>query len=547
LIDPEKEKETEELATVQRTQIREGIHEGMILEDRYVIEKELGRGGIGAVYLAHDQRLHNRAVVIKVLLQSSAFEPWFMKKFRQEIEALSRIDHPGVIGVLDNGQMPDGTPYLVMQFAEGANLRKVMKESDAPMELSRVASILRQTGAALTAAHDKGIYHCDLKPENIMIQKLGEDQEQVRLIDFGIAKVRDSQVATSTETKVAGTFQYMAPEQLMGQPSATSDVYALGVISYELLSNQHPFEARTPLALYQLQQAGPAAAVDRLGEKVPAGAQQVLFKALSFNSETRYQRAREFADDLAKALTESQPQVVQPSQQSSGRMWTLVAIVLLIAAALSAILWDKFHTPATVVGKPAAPMPVTPATVMPERILNYSITLQKYRDGKKYENPHQLAKEVLFEKDYRIRLNFSSPQRGFLYILNYGPAEGSPVDTYNVLYPISSGSNGSAELADKQEIQIPPGEDWFKFDKQEGTEKLLLIWSAKSVPELEAVKHLTNPNDNGVVRDTKQIQAIQAFLAEHSKEPAKIEREDDRTAVIAKGDVLVNLLRLEHH
>ncbi len=543
MIDPEKGKETEELKTVLRTEIREGIREGMVLEDRYVIEKELGRGGIGAVYLAHDQRLHNRAVVIKVLLQSSAFQPWFQKKFRQEIEALSRIDHPGVIGVLDNGQTPAGTPYLVMQFAEGANLRKVMKESQASLELWRVAAILRQTGAALTAAHDKGIYHCDLKPENIMLQKLGEDEDQVRLIDFGVAKVRDSQVAASTETKVAGTFHYMAPEQLMGQPSATSDVYALGVIAYELLSNHLPFEAKTPLALYQLQQAGPAAVIDRLRPEVSEGARQVLAKALSFNSDTRYQRAREFADDLAKALTEPPPQVVlPPPQQSSARIWTLVAIVVLIAAALSAILWDKFHAPAPVVQKPAPSPP--PAPALPERVLNYSITLQKYRDGKKYEKPVELAKEVLFEKDYQIRLNLSSLQRGFLYILNYGPAAGSAVDTFNVLYPVG---NSSAELADKQMIVIPPGENWFQFDEQEGTEKLWMIWSAKTVPELEAVKHLANPDDKGVVRDANQIQAIQSFLSKHSKDPVRIEREDQGTAVIAKGDVLVNLLRLEHH
>jgi len=334
----------------------------------------------------------------------------------------------------------------------------------------------------------------------------------------------------------------MAPEQLMGQPSASSDTYALGVVAYELLSNQLPFEARTPLQLYQLQQAGPTTAVNQIRPEVSEAAQQILLKALSFHTETRYQRAREFAEDLAKALTGKEPEVA-PVLQSTAKMWTLVAIVLLVAAALSAILWDKFHAPAPVVQKPAA----LPVPVLPERTLNYSVTVQKYRDGKKYEDPFQLAGEVLFETGYQIRLNFSGSQHGFLYILNYGPAAGSEVDTYNVLYPIDSVNNGSAELADHQLIRIPPDENWIKFDEQEGVEKMWMIWSAKSVPELETVKHLTNPEDQGVVRHASQIQAIQAFLAKHSKEPAAIERGEGHTSVKARGDVLVHLLRLEHH
>src|ERR1051325_4528748 len=122
---------------------------GTLLKDRYWIEKELGRGGIGVVFLARDKQLLSRPVVIKVLLQESMSDSWFKKKFRQEIEALARIDHPGVVGVLDAGEMPDGKPFLVMQFVEGVNLRAVMS---ATMDFPRAAGIIRQTGHALTAA-----------------------------------------------------------------------------------------------------------------------------------------------------------------------------------------------------------------------------------------------------------------------------------------------------------------------------------------------------------------------------------------------------------
>ena len=125
-----------------------GLCIGSLIGNRYLIEKELGRGGIGVVYLGRDQQLLSRPVVIKVLLEQSAKDQWFKKKFKQEMEALARINHPGVIGVLDAGQMPDGKPYLVMQFVEGIVLRLAMTPEG--MSFQRVADIIRQIGQALT-------------------------------------------------------------------------------------------------------------------------------------------------------------------------------------------------------------------------------------------------------------------------------------------------------------------------------------------------------------------------------------------------------------
>jgi len=166
------------------------VYLGTRLKGRYLIERELGRGNIGVVYLAHDEQLISKPVVIKVLLEESDENEWFKKKFRHEIEALARIDHPGVVGVLDAGEMPDGKAYLVMQFIDGCNLRSLMKVEG--MNLERVANLVKQIGHALNAAHDKRIYHRDLKPENIMVQDLGDGDEQVKLVDFGIAKVNDA-------------------------------------------------------------------------------------------------------------------------------------------------------------------------------------------------------------------------------------------------------------------------------------------------------------------------------------------------------------------
>ncbi|MDX6384847.1 MAG: eukaryotic-like serine/threonine-protein kinase, partial [Blastocatellia bacterium] len=229
---------------------------GTTLDGRYFIQKELGQGGVGAVYLAQDQKLHGKHVVIKVLLEKSLQNSWVVQKFQQEKEALARVDHPGVVGVLDTGELPDGKPYLVMQFIDGVTLRSQIKSEGIPLE--RAADLIKQTGRALKAAHDKGIFHRDLKPENIMLQSFGGGEEQVKIIDFGIAKLKDSIVASSTVTgATAGTVSYMAPEQLSGRPvSAAMDIYAMGAIAYELVTGRKPFNPETGFDLLEMQRGG---------------------------------------------------------------------------------------------------------------------------------------------------------------------------------------------------------------------------------------------------------------------------------------------------
>jgi serine/threonine protein kinase len=295
-----------------------GRYEGTMIDGRYLIERELGRGGIGVVYLARDQQLMGKPVVIKILLEQ-VFEKdsdgWIKKKFRQEVEALARIDHPGVVGVLQTGEMSDGRPYLVMQYIEGKNLRSVMKPEG--MNLSYVAHIIRQIGQALTSAHDRGIYHRDLKPENIMLQALSEDEDHVRLIDFGVATVKDSQVAANhATTMVAGTVGYMAPEQLIGKPSAASDIYALGVIAYEMVTGRRPFNPDSPYQLLGLQHEGVRVKPSDLRPSLPDQAQAAILKALSFEQQDRQPRARDLGDELARALL-AETEIIQPSRTTA--------------------------------------------------------------------------------------------------------------------------------------------------------------------------------------------------------------------------------------
>src|SRR5256714_5775689 len=288
---------------------------GETIDGRYAIEKALGQGGVGAVYLAHDRKLHNKRVVIKVLLDTSLQNSWVVQKFQQEKEALARVDHPGVVGILDTGELPDGKPYIVMQFIDGVTLRSQIRPEGMPLE--RAADIVRQIGRALGAAHDKGIFHRDLKPENIMLQSYGAGEEQVKIIDFGIAKLKDSIIAPSTMTgATAGTVSYMAPEQLSGRPvSAATDIFAMGAIAYELATGRRPFNPETGFELLEMQRAGVRVSPGDLRPSLSEAASDLILRALSFDAQQRFASARELGDGLARALAEQASEV--PSQSAA--------------------------------------------------------------------------------------------------------------------------------------------------------------------------------------------------------------------------------------
>ncbi|MBL8150277.1 MAG: AAA-like domain-containing protein, partial [Blastocatellia bacterium] len=293
---------------------KESQYLGMLLNNRYVIEKEIGRGGIAVIYLARDKQLLNKPVVVKLLLEKSLQQKWITTKFRQELEALARIDHPGVVGVLDFGQTEDGKPYLVMQFVEGVSLRSVMSEQG--MDLTQIAYLVRQIGQALSAAHDKGVFHRDLKPENIMLQELGDDEKQVKIIDFGIARVENSQMAENTDIPVvAGTAAYISPEQLMSKPAlAASDVFSFGVITYEMVTGQLPFKPKSMFQLLYLHSEGVKIKPSALRPELNKNAEEAILKALAFNTEDRYTRARDFGDYLSDVLLG-----ITPSAKRTGK------------------------------------------------------------------------------------------------------------------------------------------------------------------------------------------------------------------------------------
>jgi len=279
---------------------------GTTVDGRYRIERELGHGGVGAVYLARALKLHDKRVVVKVLLEQSLRNAWVVRKFQQEKEALSRVDHPGVVGILDTGELPDGQPYIVMQYVEGSSLRDAIRRQPEGLDLERTAKISKQVGAALGAVHREKIYHRDLKPENIMLQALGDGEEQVKIVDFGIAKIKESVIAPSTITgaATAGTIVYMSPEQLRGDKvTGASDIYSLGVIAYELVTGRRPFYPNTIAHLAEMQREGVRVQPADLRPGLTEEVQRLIVQALAFDPDGRFKRAQDFGDQLSAALT----------------------------------------------------------------------------------------------------------------------------------------------------------------------------------------------------------------------------------------------------
>ena len=291
---------------------------GMTLGNRYRLEVRLGRGGQALVYRALDLVVMSRPVVVKILSAAAGSDAWQRKKFQQEMEALSRIDHPGVVGVLDTGELPDGAPFLVIQYVEGVTLRQALE--NGPLDPARAAAILRQIGATLEATHALGIAHGDLKPENIMLQRLSDGTELAKLIDFGIAHVQNSILGPDTATAmVAGTVRYMAPEQFRGENSSASDIYALGLIACEMLCGEPEIQAL----------------------KSPRTIRNPIQAALAHRPLDRPGRASEFCNRLAGALT-------RPRWRSAPRRAVLAAggvALLLLAGSIAQILTKMDREP----------------------------------------------------------------------------------------------------------------------------------------------------------------------------------------------------------
>lgn len=275
------------------------VHEvaGTLLDSRFEVGELLARGGFANIMDGFD-RVRQVRCAIKIFRAEIKDKDWIQRRFNQEVTALQRIRHPNVVSIYAHGVTPSGANYLVMEFIEGANLREVLENGG--LTPARAALLLAQLASALDAIHAEGIFHRDVKPENVIVRNGNAAGEEAFLIDFSIAIVKDANEMLYGLTRAAGSFEYMAPEQAVGYAEASSDIYSLAKLAIEMLTGR------------RLADLLPAASIDlpqRLRELLPnLGLQlssesiEMFAAALEFDPARRPRRASDFARPLVKDL-----------------------------------------------------------------------------------------------------------------------------------------------------------------------------------------------------------------------------------------------------
>jgi len=267
---------------------------GTVLHERYRIIERLGDGAMGAVYRGERVKL-GRWVAIKFLLEEYAATPDGLRRFEVEARAMSRLAHPNCVAVTDFG-VDDGTPYLVMEYAPGRSLRQVLRDEER-LAPSRALVVARQVLAGLVHAHGQGIVHRDIKPENILLASVEGHGEHVRILDFGLAKLRDDAVFTSG--MALGTPGYMAPEQTLGRPvDQRADVYAVGILLHELIAGLKPFVSDDPHTVMRMHRDATPPTLREVGAAVSPELEAAVLRAIAKAAADRFPSAAAFLDAL---------------------------------------------------------------------------------------------------------------------------------------------------------------------------------------------------------------------------------------------------------
>ncbi|HYH54047.1 MAG TPA: protein kinase [Solirubrobacterales bacterium] len=318
---------------------------GTVLSGRYKLEAKLGSGGMSTVYLARDTTL-DRQVAVKVLHREMSEQADQLERFRQEARAVAKLSHPNVVAVIDAGE-DGGHPYIVFEYVEGETLKQRINRIgalDAQESLAYAIEIAR----GLTVAHNRNMVHRDIKPQNVLIDAEG----RAKLTDFGISRQLEQDGMTATG-RVLGTTDYVAPEQAMGHPAdQRSDIYSLGVVLYEMLTGQVPFQADSQVGVAMKHVNEELPDVQQRRPELSAAAAMVVERATAKDAAERYQQVGDLIDDLSTALeveaaragsttgeATSVLDAVPPTERklAGGGRWSRVALALLVLAFAGAV------------------------------------------------------------------------------------------------------------------------------------------------------------------------------------------------------------------
>ncbi len=486
----------------------------------------------------------------------------------------------------------DRTIEFNRSLLEDLFTEEIVKGESKRLTPSQVSDIFKQLCVSLAAGHRKGIIHRDLKPANIMLSESEGRGLRVKLIDFGVARVRESLIAPTTEHGMSfGTQNYMAPEQLSGKKHLTPavDIYALGLIALELLTGENPFFGKTVIEQYQMQENRENEFFKDQKLQLSTATAEVISKALAFEPEDRYPTAPDFAAALSESLSEENNETVtmnkrltssndvteqlrieipvipdkmesvsnlpdisinvSPSEDKPNKIvkkmiWAAL-IALIIVIPIGGIGWWMWKTTgqANPSEKIVTEKDVPTEKVIPKetRDLSYRLIVQKYFEGKPFQKPFEATGDEIFSDGWRFHLALSSPQSGNLYLLS---DDGETPLT--MLFPHPQKNNGNSEIKANQTVET--GE--MEFDKTQGREKFFIIWTAKPIDELEAVKNYVNPQDLGRIKDASKLQAVRDFINKNSGKE-KLTEQNDTTKNLKTlqipGDVLIKSAEFRHN
>jgi serine/threonine protein kinase len=478
---------------------------GKIVRD-YKIVGYMGGGGMSEVYLARrSDGMLKRTAVIKIV--GAHLPPQGRLRFIGEMQAQESLNHPNIAQIYDAGQLEDGRPFMIIEFVEGQSLREMLVDqksgdrSPIALPLDVAADIAEQACAGLSEAHRKKIVHRDIKPENIIVSADG-DKYKVKIIDFGIALPQeDGMVPTRTPTAgVIGTPEYISPEQVMPsryyldepgeRPGYSADIYALGVVIYEMLTGVRPFAGNGyEVALKHTWEIPIAPSKVRPELNIPEAVDKVVLKALAKQPAERQKSIEILAQELKAAIITSreleilptQPVVLKPTQneeleaplptapKSARATYFLVLPGILLAGLLTLLLyfkpWKSNSEPITgaIAGSPAY-SPTTPPTIPKMKV---SLIRRDKRGNEEVVSP-----ETRFYNGDGIRIRIQSDQNGFLYILSRGSS-----GKVSMLYPDRRLQGGNNRIVKEQIVSIPADRGWFTLNNAPGTEMIYLVFA----------------------------------------------------------------------
>jgi len=272
---------------------------GKVIDGRYEIQARIGEGGMGVVYKARQTSI-DRVIALKMLNQQMAQDPTWVQRFYNEAKACSRLQHPNTIRMFDFGQTTDGRLFMTMEFLDGVALRTALQ--NGPMAPQRVVKILIQCCASLAEAHSIGIIHRDIKPDNVFLLNMAGSPDFVKLLDFSVAKLLEGDRMSTQAGVVFGTPQYMSPEQGRGLPlDARSDLYALGILAFEMLTANVPYNDENPMTVIQMHIR---AEVPPMPQTVPYSVQAIVRRAMEKDPARRYQSSGEMMQHCQQVFAE---------------------------------------------------------------------------------------------------------------------------------------------------------------------------------------------------------------------------------------------------